>query len=104
MSPKKIMNVFYNWFYIGQLCFAHNDNLQEIVRKLKRRFNEEFDILYNIKQDRMIQINGWRNTLKTVLSELGDSTIEEMEELENKLQWTPKENPELDLPTLQGFH
>ena len=74
------------------------------MRKLKRRFNEEFDILYNIKQDRMIQINGWRNTLKTVLSELGDSTIEEMEELENKLQWTPKENPELDLPTLQGFH
>ena len=76
--------------------------IQEIVRKLKRRFNEEFDILYNIKQDRMIQINGWRNTLKTVLSELGDSTIEEMEELENKLQWTPKENPELDLPQLQG--
>ena len=74
------------------------------MRKLKRRFNEEFDILYNIKQDRMIQINGWRNTLKTVLSELGDSTIEEMEELENKLQWTPKENPELDLPTLQGFY
>ena len=50
----------------------------------------------------MKQINEWRESLKTVLIELGDFDKQEMADMENKLQWTPKENPELDLPILQG--
>ena len=72
------------------------------MRKLKRKFNEEFDKLYTFKENRMKQINEWRESLKTVLIELGDFDKQEMADMENKLQWTPKENPELDLPILQG--
>ena len=76
--------------------------LQEVVRKLKRHFNEEFDELYAFKEERMRQINDWRDALRSVLNELGISDGKEIDNLKHILQWTPNENPELDLPILKG--
>lgn len=77
--------------------------LEEVVRKLKSHFNQQFDKLYTFKSEIMRQINDWRDALKSVLNELGmDDCGEEIEKLEKKLQWTPQENPELDLPELKG--
>ena len=50
----------------------------------------------------MSQINEWRESLKIVLIELGDCDPTEMVELDKKLEWTAKENPELELPNLEG--
>ena len=76
--------------------------LQEVVRKLKRHFNEIFDQLYDFKDERMRQINDWREALKSVLNELDITDGEEIKSLEKRLEWTPIENPELDLPPLVG--
>ena len=73
-----------------------------MVRKLKRHFNEIFDQLYEFKDERMRQINDWRESLKSVLNELGITEGEEVESLEKRLEWMPLENPELDLPPLVG--
>ena len=45
--------------------------LQEVVRKLKGHFNGIFDELYEFKNEKMRQINDWREALKSVLNELG---------------------------------
>ena len=50
----------------------------------------------------MRQINDWREALKNVLNELGIVDGEEIRSLEKRLEWTPNENPELDLPPLVG--
>ena len=76
--------------------------LEEIVRKLKRHFNAEFDKLYSFKEERMRQINDWRDSLRSVLHELGTFEESEMKTLQARLEWTSLENPELDLPTLVG--
>lgn len=72
------------------------------MRKLKRHFNKKFDELYSFKEDRMHQINDWRVSLKNVFIELGNCDEEEMKSIDQILEWSPKENPELDLPALQG--
>ena len=72
------------------------------MRKLKRHFNEIFDQLYEFKDERMRQINDWREALKSVLNELGIIEGEEIKSLEKRLEWMPLENPELDLPPLVG--
>ena len=76
--------------------------LEEIVRKLKRHFNEKFDELYTFKEERMRQINDWRDSLRSVLHELGTFEDDEMKTLQARLEWTSLENPELDLPALVG--
>ena len=76
--------------------------LEEIVRKLKRHFNEKFDELYTFKEERMMQINDWRDSLRSVLHELGTFEEDEMKTLQARLEWTSLENPELDLPALVG--
>ena len=76
--------------------------LEEIVRKLKRHFNEKFDALYAFKEERMRQINDWRDALRSVLHELGTFEEDEMKTLQARLEWTSLENPELDLPALVG--
>ena len=77
--------------------------LQEVVRKLKNHFNKEFDLLYDFKTESMRQINDWRDALKIVLNELGIVEGDEIKSLEHLLEWTPQENPELDLPPLKGI-
>lgn len=74
--------------------------LQEVVRKLKGHFNGIFDELYEFKNEKMRQINDWREALKSVLNELGILDGEEIRSLEKRLEWTPIENPALDLPPL----
>ena len=69
---------------------------------MKRHFNAEFDKLYSFKEERMRQINDWRDSLRSVLHELGTFEESEMKTLQARLEWTSLENPELDLPTLVG--
>lgn len=73
-----------------------------MVRKLKGYFNEIFYELYTFKEDSMSQINDWRDSLKNVLTELGSFDQDEKATLDNRLEWSPLENPELDLPSSTG--
>ncbi len=70
-----------------------------MVRKLKNHFNKSFDEQYRLKADVMRQINDWRDSLKNVLSELGTMDKNEKAIIEKRLDWSPSEDPELDLPT-----
>ncbi len=73
--------------------------LQEVVRNLKMHFNKGFDEQYKLKAEVMRQINDWRDSLKSVLMELGTMDDEERTSLEKRIDWSPSEDPELDLPT-----
>ena len=68
--------------------------LQNVVRKLKEKFNGDFNELYETKGQCLQRIQAWLRELDDTEAEGGKGTHFDMA----RFQWHPSENPELDLP------
>ncbi len=80
--------------------------IQNVVRRLKLHFNEEFDKVYSAKDEVLRQIQGWLASYSSDGGEgegegEGEDNKDSAEETKHRLpdfQWTALENPLLDLP------